>query len=95
MARNGKVTVVGAGFYGSTTAQRLAQYDLFEEVVLTDVIEERACEAHGNPLVSIGRRYAEVVAVDCPDTLPMKENALLGPAGRTRKDPIDPGAEDA
>jgi malate dehydrogenase len=39
MARNGKVTVVGAGFYGSTTAQRLAQYDLFEEVVLTDVIE--------------------------------------------------------
>lgn len=39
MARNGKVTVVGAGFYGSTTAQRLAEYDIFEEVVLTDVIE--------------------------------------------------------
>jgi len=34
-----KVTVVGAGFYGSTTAQRLAQYDLFDEVVLTDIIE--------------------------------------------------------
>jgi malate dehydrogenase len=34
-----KVTVVGAGFYGSTTAQRLAQYDIFDEVVLTDVIE--------------------------------------------------------
>src|ERR1700761_8182802 len=42
MARQGKVTVVGAGFYGSTTAQRLAEYDLFEEVVLTDVIEGRA-----------------------------------------------------
>ncbi|MDS1269849.1 malate dehydrogenase [Lipingzhangella sp. LS1_29] len=39
MARNGKVTVVGAGFYGSTTAQRLAEYDIFEEVVLTDIIE--------------------------------------------------------
>ena len=34
MARAGKVTVVGAGFYGSTTAQRLAEYDIFEEVVL-------------------------------------------------------------
>jgi malate dehydrogenase len=39
MARQGKVAVVGAGFYGSTTAQRLAEYDIFEEVVLTDIIE--------------------------------------------------------
>jgi len=38
MTRSGKVTVVGAGFYGSTTAQRLAEYDLFEEVVLTDIV---------------------------------------------------------
>jgi malate dehydrogenase len=37
--RKGKVTVVGAGFYGSTTAQRLAEYDMFETVVLTDIIE--------------------------------------------------------
>src|SRR2546423_321045 len=37
--RRGKVTVVGAGFYGSTTAQRLAEYDIFNEVVLTDIIE--------------------------------------------------------
>ncbi|SBW28461.1 malate dehydrogenase [Protofrankia symbiont of Coriaria ruscifolia] len=35
----GKVTVVGAGFYGSTTAQRLAEYDIFDTVVLTDIIE--------------------------------------------------------
>jgi malate dehydrogenase len=35
----GKVTVVGAGFYGSTTAQRLAEYDIFDEVVLTDIVE--------------------------------------------------------
>jgi malate dehydrogenase len=34
-----KVTVVGAGFYGSTTAQRLAEYNTFGTVVLTDIIE--------------------------------------------------------
>ncbi len=34
-----KVTVVGAGFYGSTTALRLAQYDIFDTVVLTDIVE--------------------------------------------------------
>jgi malate dehydrogenase len=39
VARSGKVTVVGAGFYGSTTAQRLAEYDIFETVVLSDIIE--------------------------------------------------------
>src|ERR1700685_3917663 len=39
MARKGKVTVVGAGVYGSTTAQRLAEYDIFDEVVLTDIVE--------------------------------------------------------
>lgn len=37
----GKVTVVGAGFYGSTTAQRLAEYDVFDTVVLTDILEGR------------------------------------------------------
>jgi malate dehydrogenase len=37
MARNGKVAVIGAGFYGSTTALRLAEYDIFDEVVLTDI----------------------------------------------------------
>src|SRR5499433_2060296 len=39
MARKGKVAVIGAGFYGSTTAQRLAEYDVFDEVVLTDIVE--------------------------------------------------------
>jgi malate dehydrogenase len=39
MARSGTVAVIGAGFYGSTTAQRLAEYDLFDTVVLTDIIE--------------------------------------------------------
>ncbi|MQA13314.1 MAG: malate dehydrogenase [Pseudonocardiaceae bacterium] len=39
MARSGKVAVIGAGFYGSTTAQRLAEYDIFDTVVLTDIVE--------------------------------------------------------
>ena len=34
-----KVTVVGAGKYGSTTAQRLAEADVIDEVVLTDIVE--------------------------------------------------------
>jgi malate dehydrogenase len=38
-ARRGKVTVVGAGFYGSTTAQRLAEFDVFDTVVLTDIVD--------------------------------------------------------
>lgn len=42
MARSGKVSVIGAGFYGSTTAMRLAEYDIFENVVLTDVVDGKA-----------------------------------------------------
>ncbi|GAA2797276.1 malate dehydrogenase [Crossiella cryophila] len=42
MARSGKVAVIGAGFYGSTTAQRLAEYDIFDTVVLTDIIDGKA-----------------------------------------------------
>ena len=39
MARHGKVSVIGSGFYGTTTAQRLAEYDIFDTVVLTDILE--------------------------------------------------------
>lgn len=42
MAHARKVTVVGAGFYGSTTAMRLAEYNIFDEVVLTDIVEGKA-----------------------------------------------------
>lgn len=42
MGTGKKVTVVGAGFYGSTTAQRLAEYDIFSTVVLTDIVEGKA-----------------------------------------------------
>lgn len=34
-----KVTVVGAGKYGSTTVQRLAEWDIVDEVVMTDIVE--------------------------------------------------------
>lgn len=34
-----KVTVVGAGKYGSTTVQRLAEEGIADEVVMTDIIE--------------------------------------------------------
>ena len=65
-ARNGKVTVVGAGSYGSTTALRLAEYDVFDTVVLTDVVEgrpeglaldlnqSRAIEGFGTRVVGVG-----------------------------------------
>ncbi|GAB4080458.1 malate dehydrogenase [Modestobacter muralis] len=65
-ARNGKVTVVGAGFYGSTTALRLAEYDVFDTVVLTDIVEgrpeglaldinqSRAIEGFGTRVVGVG-----------------------------------------
>jgi malate dehydrogenase len=34
-----KVTVVGAGKYGSTTVQRLAEADVCDEIVMTDIVE--------------------------------------------------------
>lgn len=34
-----KITVVGAGKYGSTTVQRLAEEDIADEVVMTDIVE--------------------------------------------------------
>jgi malate dehydrogenase len=41
VTRSGKVSVIGAGFYGSTTAQRLAEYDIFDTVALVDIIEDK------------------------------------------------------
>ena len=38
----GKVTVVGAGFYGSTTAQRIAEYNIVDTVVITDILDGKA-----------------------------------------------------
>jgi malate dehydrogenase len=64
VTRSGKVSVIGAGFYGSTTAQRLAEYDLFEAVALVDIIE-------GKP---------QGIALDINQSRPIEgfETALLG-----------------
>src|SRR3954451_16744261 len=66
-SRQGKVTVVGAGFYGSTTALRLAEYDIFETVVLTDIVE-------GKP---------EGIALDMNQSRPIEgfETKVLGVGG--------------
>jgi malate dehydrogenase len=37
-----KAAVIGAGFIGSTTAMRLAQFNLFDEVILTDIVDGKA-----------------------------------------------------
>ncbi len=37
-----KAAVIGAGSIGSTTAMRLAQFDILDEVVLTDIVEGKA-----------------------------------------------------
>jgi len=42
MSRSRKLAVIGAGFVGSTTAMRLAQFDIVDEVVLTDIVEGKA-----------------------------------------------------
>src|SRR3989440_338597 len=36
-----KITVVGAGFYGSTLTQRIAEAGYADEVVMTDIIEDK------------------------------------------------------
>ncbi len=34
-----KITVVGGGFVGATTAQRLAEKELADEVVIVDIVD--------------------------------------------------------
>jgi malate dehydrogenase len=40
--RKNTVTIVETEFYSATTAQRLAEYDIFDRVVLTDILDGRA-----------------------------------------------------
>ena len=64
MARTGKVTVVGAGFYGSTTAQRLAEYDIFDEVVLTDIVDGMG-HSRRNPFLPIPSERTDLPPERC------------------------------
>ncbi len=66
-----KITVVGAGKYGSTTAQRLAEADLADEVVMTDIVEglPQGLALDMNQSRSIERYRTEVVGTnDYADT---------------------------
>ncbi|MBE7188284.1 malate dehydrogenase [Jatrophihabitans endophyticus] len=77
--RHGKVTVVGCGFYGSTTAQRLAEYDVFDTVVLTDIIE-------GKP---------EGLALDMNQSRPIEgfETTVVGTTTTAEGDGYEPTAD--
>ena len=79
----GRVTVVGAGFYGSTTALRLAEYNIFKEVILTDILEgkpegialdmnqSRSIEGFETGIVSYGS--------DAPELFNLGKRLLYGP----------------
>lgn len=70
-----KITVVGAGKYGSTTAQRIAEADYAAEVVLTDIVEglpqglaldmnqSRPIEGHRTPVIGTND-YADTAGSD-------------------------------
>ena len=50
-------------FYGSTTAQRLAEYDIFDEVVLADIVEGKPEDwpsaAAWQPVAAGRRRFGD------------------------------------
>ena len=72
--RAGTVAVVGAGFYGSTTALRLAEYDIFETVVLTGGVTEV-----GRPLLDAVRHALRAQGAGSPliEALGLPERVLL------------------
>ena len=66
-----KVTVVGAGKYGSTTVQRLAEADIVDVVVMTDIVEglPQGLALDMNQARSVERYRTEVVGTnDYADT---------------------------
>lgn len=66
-----KITVVGAGKYGSTTVQRLAEADLADQVVMTDIVEglPQGLALDMNQSRSIERYRTEVIGTnDYADT---------------------------
>lgn len=70
-----KITIVGAGKYGSTTAQRVAEADYADEVVLIDIVEglpqglaldmnqSRPIEGHHTPVTGTND-YADTAGSD-------------------------------
>jgi len=82
---NRKVAIIGAGFVGSSVAYALALRDIAREIVLIDVIQEKAIgEAkdirHGIPNMGTVDLYAGDYS-DCKDC-----DLIIITAGRNRKD---------
>ena len=81
-----KITVVGAGKYGSTTAQRLAEADMADEVVLTDIVEglPQGLALDMNQSRSIEQYRTEVIGTnDYADTA--ESDVVVITAGLPRK----------
>ncbi|MET8042886.1 malate dehydrogenase [Micromonospora sp. NPDC005215] len=101
-----KVTVVGAGFYGSTTAQRLAEYDVFDTVVITDIVEgkpaglaldlnqSRAIEGFETKVVGVttGRDGAGYEAIEGSDVVVITAGLPRKP-GMSRMDLLETNAK--
>ncbi|RMH04125.1 MAG: malate dehydrogenase [Planctomycetota bacterium] len=85
-----RVTVVGAGFVGMTCAQRLAEKELAEEIVLIDVIEGRpqGLALDLNEAAAIEGYQARVVGTNDPaDT--HGSDLVIMTAGMPRKPGMD------
>lgn len=81
-----KVTVVGAGHVGATTALRLAEADLYSEIVMLDVVGGLAAGLaldlmHSSPVSNFATR---VVGTDAPDVLTGSDFVVIT-AGRARQ----------
>jgi malate dehydrogenase len=84
--RTGRATVVGAGHVGATTALRLAEADIFDEVVLVDVVPGLAAGLALDLWHSSGlRRFATRLrgTSDLPDAGP--SDFVVVTAGRPRQ----------
>ncbi len=85
-----RVTVVGAGFVGMTCAQRLAEQELAEEIVLIDVIEGRpqGIALDLNQAAAVLGYQARVVGTNDPaDT--NESDLVIMTAGMPRKPGMD------
>lgn len=81
-----KVTVVGAGKYGSTTVQRLAGWDIADEVVMVDIVEglPQGLALDMNQSRSIERYRTRVVGTNDYDETAGSDVAIIT-AGLPRK----------
>lgn len=85
-----RVTVVGAGFVGMTCAQRLAEQEVAEEIVLIDIVEGRpqGIALDLNQAAAVEGYQAEVIGTNDPaDTA--GSDLVIMTAGMPRKPGMD------